>query len=191
MGERSRDSAVVVDEPSVEDGEPQETLQLLMGRRCGPFLHCPDLAEISLKPCLGYLKSKEADLSRVEFTLLRFNEQSILQGSLKHRSHLLDVFIMSSGVDHVVQVDKTKWFNMSQIGRRLAQLVERASHVPRLCNGPRFDSRPGSFCCMSLPLSLPLFPVISSAYLSIIAIKRPKKYLKNKNMSQSMSLIRA
>lgn len=103
-----------MDEPSVEDSKPKETLQLLMGRRCGPFLHCPNLAEIRLKPCLGYLKSKEADLSRVEFTLLRFNKQSILQESLTHQPHLLDVFIVGSGEDHVVQVDKTKWFNMSQ-----------------------------------------------------------------------------
>ena len=45
------------------------------------------------------------------------------------------------------------------LGRRLAWLVEWASHVLRLCSGPGFDSRPGSLCCMSLPLSLTLFPV--------------------------------
>ena len=38
-------------------------------------------------------------------------------------------------------------------GHRLAQLVERASHVLRLCSGPGFDSRSGSLCCMSLLLS--------------------------------------
>ena len=34
----------------------------------------------------------------------------------------------------------------------LAQLVKRASYVLRLCSRPGFDSRPGSLCCMSLPL---------------------------------------
>ena len=32
----------------------------------------------------------------------------------------------------------------------------RATHVPRLCSGPGFDSRPGSLCCVSLPLSYPV-----------------------------------
>ena len=43
-------------------------------------------------------------------------------------------------------------------GRRLAQLVERASHVQRLCprcSGPRFESQPEALCCVSLPPSHP------------------------------------
>ena len=48
--------------------------------------------------------------------------------------------------------------NDGETGRRLAQLVACASHVPRLCSGPGFCSRPRSFCCVSLP-SLTLFPV--------------------------------
>ena len=42
------------------------------------------------------------------------------------------------------------------LGRCLAQLVARATHVPRFCSGPGFDSRPGSPCCVSLPLSHPV-----------------------------------
>ena len=60
----------------------------------------------------------------------------------------------------------------------LAQLIEQASHVQRLCpcySGPRFDSRPGSLCCVSLPLPLILFPVTSSSELSIKAIKGQTK----------------
>uniref|UniRef100_A0A671TU93 Transmembrane channel-like protein n=1 Tax=Sparus aurata TaxID=8175 RepID=A0A671TU93_SPAAU len=33
----------------------------------------------------------------------------------------------------------------------------RVSHVPRLCSGPRFDSRPGSVCCVSPPSLSPCF----------------------------------
>ena len=47
-------------------------------------------------------------------------------------------------------------------GRRLVQLVERAPHVLRLCSGPRFDSQPGSLCCVPLPLSLPVHSHIFS-----------------------------
>ena len=51
----------------------------------------------------------------------------------------------------------------SKIGHRLAQWVEQASHVERLCPCcSRFKSRPGALCFVSLPLSLNLFPVISS-----------------------------
>ena len=60
------------------------------------------------------------------------------------------------------------------LGRHLAQWVERVSHVqgpcPR-CSGPRLESQPGALCCMSLPLSLDLFPVMSSVVLSIKAKK--------------------
>ena len=61
-------------------------------------------------------------------------------------------------------------------GTPFSSVGSGASHVPRLCSGPGFDSWPESLCCVSLPLSLPLFPVISSADLSI----RPKA-LKKKN----------
>ena len=40
------------------------------------------------------------------------------------------------------------------LGRCLAQLVERASHVQRLCpccSSPGFESRPGASCCVSIP----------------------------------------
>ena len=47
----------------------------------------------------------------------------------------------------------------ANLRRHLTQLVERAPHVLSLCSGPRFDSRPGSLCCVSLPLSRSLFPV--------------------------------
>ena len=43
-------------------------------------------------------------------------------------------------------------------GRRIAQSVARATHVPRLCSGPGFDSRPGPFAACHSP-SLTLFPV--------------------------------
>lgn len=84
-------------------------LQLLKGRRWGPLLLCPDLSGIRLKPPLGYYKSKEMNLSGVEFTLLKLNKQSILQESLKHQLHLLDAFIMGSGEDqYIVKADKNK-----------------------------------------------------------------------------------
>ena len=44
-------------------------------------------------------------------------------------------------------------------GRRLAKLLERASHVQRLwpcCIGPKVESRPGALCCILLPLSHPV-----------------------------------
>ena len=56
---------------------------------------------------------------------------------------------------------------MHSPGRCLAHLVERAPHVPRLCSGPGFDSRPGSLCCVSLPLSLPL-----SCHIFILSINK-------------------
>ena len=62
----------------------------------------------------------------------------------------------------------------SCLGRRLSQLGERPSHVPRLCSGPGFDSRPGSLCCVSLLLSHSLFIVISSAVLSVKPYKSKK-----------------
>ena len=42
------------------------------------------------------------------------------------------------------------------LGCRLAHLVSQVSHVLRLCSGPGFDSRPGSLCCVSLPLCHPV-----------------------------------
>ena len=51
------------------------------------------------------------------------------------------------------------------LGCRLAQLVERASHLLRPCSGPGFNSQPGSLCCLSLPLS-PCLLSPSSAVLT-------------------------
>ena len=65
----------------------------------------------------------------------------------------------------------------SHLGRRFAQLVEQVSHVQRLCprcSRPGFDSRPGSLCCVSFPLSLTLFPVQLFSF-PINKAKRPKK----------------
>ena len=60
-------------------------------------------------------------------------------------------------------------FIREDLGRCLAQLVKKVSHLQRLCRrcrGPRFNSRPGSICCMSIPLSS-CFLSKSSAVLSI------------------------
>ena len=70
----------------------------------------------------------------------------------------------------------------SHLGRRFAQLVEQVSHVQRLCprcSRPGFDSRPGSLCCVSLPLSLTLFPVQLFSF-PINKAKRPKKKKKRR-----------
>ena len=64
---------------------------------------------------------------------------------------------------------------MDKVGRCLAQLVEHVSHVLSLCGGPRFDFRPGSFCCVSLPLSLSMFPVTLFSWTINKAIKNAKK----------------
>ena len=57
-------------------------------------------------------------------------------------------------------------------GRRLAQWVEQASHVPRLCSGPGFDSQP-----------VPLLRVSCHIFSCSInkSHKRPKKIFKKKN----------
>ena len=70
---------------------------------------------------------------------------------------------------HKVQHDEAvQGKKQTQTGRRLAQLVECAPHVPRLCSGPGFDSRPGSLCCVSLPLSLSLcLPPCFLSYLQL------------------------
>ena len=57
----------------------------------------------------------------------------------------------------------------------------------RLCSGPGFDSRPGSLCCMSLPISYPASCPNSSATLSIKP-KKAKKILKKKKKSCSLTL---
>ena len=49
--------------------------------------------------------------------------------------------------------------NVKFAGCRLAQLVEQTSNVQRLCprcSGPRFDSWPGSLCCVSPPSPQPV-----------------------------------
>ena len=43
------------------------------------------------------------------------------------------------------------------VGHCLAQLVERASHVLRLCSRPRFDSRPGPVVAGHSPSLSPCF----------------------------------
>lgn len=47
------------------------------------------------------------------------------------------------------------------------------------CSGPRCQSRPGALCCVTLPLSVNLFPITSSAALPIKA-KSLKMYKKIK-----------
>ena len=63
-------------------------------------------------------------------------------------------------------------------------LVDRhAFHVQRICPRCRsleFESQPGALCCMSLPPSLTLFPVISWAVLWIKPYKGPKKKTVNR-----------
>ena len=68
--------------------------------------------------------------------------------------------------------------HIKMIHLSLAQLVEQRL-CPR-CSRPRFDSRPGLLCCVSLPLSLILFHVTSSATLLIKPYKRQKNTLKKK-----------
>ena len=63
---------------------------------------------------------------------------------------------------------------MTFTGRHLPHWVEQAAHVQRVCprcSGPGLESRPGALCCVSLLLSLILFPVTSSANLSIKPLK--------------------
>ena len=65
-----------------------------------------------------------------------------------------------------------------------AQLVERASHVQRPCpylSVPGFQSRPGSLCCVSLPLFVTLFSVISEAVLSLSHTEAKNNNNKTKN----------
>ena len=89
-----------------------------------------------------------------------------------HYSAQLRIFHRSCSARTCVSTVTTTWdisqgFRMNVWGRRLAQLVERVSHVHRLCprcSGP--ESRPGALYCVSLPLSLILFPVMASAILS-------------------------
>ena len=72
-------------------------------------------------------------------------------------------------------------------GRCLAQLVEQVSHVQRLCprcRCPRFEPQLWTFCCMSLPLSLILFPVIS--YFLYYQLKN--KYLKKTKTKKTESI---
>lgn len=68
--------------------------------------------------------------------------------------------------------------NVAQ-GHHLAQLVQWASHEQRLCphcSAPMFKSRPGVLCCVSLPRSLILFPVMSQYVLSIKSYQDHKTF---------------
>ena len=61
--------------------------------------------------------------------------------------------------------------NGGEMGRCLAQLVDQAAHVQRLCphcGGTRFESRPGALCHVSLPLFWFLFTVVPSAVGAVI-----------------------
>lgn len=53
-------------------------------------------------------------------------------------------------------------------------------HCPH-CSGPRFKSQPGAHCCMSFPLSFNLFPIMSSAILSLRIQRTKNIYLKKKS----------
>ncbi len=67
-----------------------------------------------------------------------------------------------------------------QLGRQVAQSVEHAPHIQRLCprrSRHRFDSTCGPLLHV-IPLLSPLFPVYSSAVLKIKAQKAPKNILK-------------
>ena len=90
----------------------------------------------------------------------------------------------------IKKTSKASWFKVRNVcpqlkiseilGHRLAQLVERSSHVQRLCprcRSLRLESRPGALRCVSLPVSLILFPV-----LSCFIYKRPKNVLKKKSI---------
>ena len=77
--------------------------------------------------------------------------QLIFKNIMLSRFHSLYELILFNIIWHVA-----KW--------RLAQWVEWASHAQRLCprcSGPGFEPWPGALCCVSLPLALNLFPVIS------------------------------
>ena len=69
----------------------------------------------------------------------------------------------------------------TKVGHCLAQLVEQASHVQRLCprcSRPEFASWPEALCCVSLPLSLILFPVpVFSCSIDKAKVNRAKKKL--------------
>ena len=66
------------------------------------------------------------------------------------------------------------------VGAPFISVGRALSHIQRLC--PRFESRPGALCWMSLPFSLILFPVKS---LSVLSIKPYKG--QNKNTCFSVS----
>ena len=75
-----------------------------------------------------------------------------------------------------------KYFKKSyRGGRRIAQSVVRATHVPRLCSGPGFDSRPGSLCCVSLPVSYPVSCLTLQLHYQIKPEKAKKILKKKKN----------
>ena len=90
--------------------------------------------------------------------------------SLVHKSYSrIDYFLLHSSL----------LSNVSGLGRRIAQSVARATHVPRLCSGPGFDSRPGSLCCVSLPVSYPVSCLTLQLYYQIKP-EKAKKYFKKK-----------
>ena len=74
------------------------------------------------------------------------------------------------------------WKSKFEISR-LAWLVAGTTHVPRLCSGPGFDSRPRLFCCVSLS-----YPVSCHSLKAVLSIKpeKTKKILEKKNRFKFM-----
>lgn len=62
---------------------------------------------------MSQYKSQEPILSEVEFTFLWVYEQRFLQESLKHQLHLLNMFVLGSGVtEYVIYWGlKNRWGN--------------------------------------------------------------------------------
>ena len=79
MGERRGDRAIVSDEPLIDVGEPQETLQGLAFSGFGPLLYRPDLLWVHTDVPSWDDVSQEGGRGAGEFTLLSFDEQLILQ----------------------------------------------------------------------------------------------------------------
>ena len=80
-----------------------------------------------------------------------------------------------------------------QAGRRLALVVERASHVQRrcpCCSGPGLESLPGILCCVSLPLSHSFSCLLLSCSMSNSLKGPPKKvYIKKPKYTSKEKLL--
>ena len=60
------------------------------------------------------------------------------------------------------------------MGAQVVEWLERMPHT-QWTPHPGFESRPGILCCMSVPLSFPLFPVIELSNKGVCAEKILKK----------------